>query len=102
MYHLSLNSIRDKKVKQNYKETFSLPGADTGYLTEDREVNSRVSMAINSLPPKCREIFNKSRYEGKRYGEIAMELGISVKTVEAQMGRALNILRNLLTDLINT
>ena len=44
---------------------------------------------IEALPPKCREIFLMSRDERKTYKEIAEEKGISVKTVEAQMGIAL-------------
>ncbi|MEO8766066.1 MAG: RNA polymerase sigma-70 factor [Ginsengibacter sp.] len=102
VYHLCLNSIRDKKTKQKYEDKLALPSAGTSYLNEDREINNQVSAAIDTLPVKCREVFIKSRDEGKRYAEIAMELNISVKTVEAQMGKALKILRNLLTDLIKT
>jgi RNA polymerase sigma-70 factor, ECF subfamily len=102
VYHLCLNSIRDKRVKQNYTGKFSPSAAGISYVTEERETNNRIIAAIDTLPPKCREIFNKSRYDGKRYAEIASELDISVKTVEAQMGKALKILRNLLTDLIKT
>jgi RNA polymerase sigma-70 factor, ECF subfamily len=50
------------------------------------------------LPPKTREIFLLSREEGLRYKEIAEVKGISIKTVETQMGRALKILRKLLID----
>lgn len=102
VYHLSLNNIRDRRVKQNYHDRFSPPAANTRYVTEEKETNTRVINAIDTLPPKCREVFVKSRYEGKRYAEISLELNISVKTVEAQMGKALKILRNLLTDLIKT
>ena len=48
---------------------------------------------IEALPPKCREIFLMSRDERKTYKEIAEEKGISVKTVEAQMGIALKRIR---------
>lgn len=71
-------------------------------VTDERETNGRVINAIETLPPKCKEIFIKSRNEGKRYADIATELNISVKTVEAQIGKALKILRNLLADLIKT
>ena len=56
------------------------------------ELQDNVNKAIDSLPPKCRAIFQLSRYEELTYKEIAIKLDISVKTVENQMGRALRIL----------
>ncbi len=101
VYHACLNTIRNKMVKQKYTSKFPIPIEGViSAITEEREIDGRVIQAIETLPPKCKEIFMKSRYEGKRYAEIAIELGISVKTVEAQMGKALKILRNLLADLI--
>ena len=101
VYHLCLNSIRNKKLKEKYTEKFPTPiTSGINNVTVEKEINGRVMKAIETLPPKCKEIFMKSRDEGKKYGEIATELNISVKTVEAQMGKALKILRNLLADLI--
>ena len=51
---------------------------------------------MDTLPPRCREVFHLSRMEGKSYKEIAQALDISVKTVENQMGKALKILREKL------
>jgi RNA polymerase sigma-70 factor (ECF subfamily) len=50
------------------------------------------------LPPKTREVFLLSRRSGLTYKEIAEELNISVKTVEAQMGRAIKKMKELLKD----
>lgn len=49
--------------------------------------------ALNSLPEKCRTIFKMSRFEGMKYKEIAHELSISIKTVEANISRALKEFR---------
>jgi RNA polymerase sigma-70 factor (ECF subfamily) len=49
--------------------------------------------AIERLPARCRLIFTLSRQQDMSYGEIARSLGLSVKTVEVQMGRALKSLR---------
>ncbi|HEX8658966.1 MAG TPA: sigma factor-like helix-turn-helix DNA-binding protein, partial [Hymenobacter sp.] len=49
--------------------------------------------AIAELPEKCRAIYNLSRNAELTYQEIATHLGLSVKTVEAQMGIALRKLR---------
>ena len=61
---------------------------------------ARVQAAIEELPEERRKIFKLSRYEGLKYQEIADRLGISVKTVENQMGRALKTLREELADLV--
>jgi RNA polymerase sigma-70 factor (ECF subfamily) len=49
--------------------------------------------AIDRLPPRCKLIFTLSRQQGMSYAEIAASLGLSVKTVEAQIGRALRVIR---------
>jgi RNA polymerase sigma-70 factor (ECF subfamily) len=60
------------------------------------ELAAAVGAAVAELPPRCREVFTMSRARGLSYAEIAEALGISVKTVEAQMGRALRTLRERL------
>jgi len=64
---------------------------ETNYLHQ--ELQEQIAAAIDTLPPKCRRVFQLSRYEGLTYREIAEKLGISVKTVENQMGKALRVLR---------
>ena len=54
--------------------------------------------AINKLPERCRQVFLKSRIEGKRNREIANELNLTVSTVENQMTIALRKLRVELKD----
>ncbi|MGS2762641.1 RNA polymerase sigma factor [Sinomicrobium sp. M5D2P9] len=52
-----------------------------------------VHQAIEQLPPKCREAFLLSRYNQLKYKEIAEEMGISIKTVEIHISKALTLLR---------
>jgi len=60
-------------------------------------LQERISAIINEdLPAKCRNVFRLSRLEGKSNREIADLLGLSVKTVENQITRALKILRKRL------
>jgi RNA polymerase sigma-70 factor (ECF subfamily) len=58
----------------------------------------KIEESIESLPEKRKQIFKLSRDEGLKYKEIAERLGLSVKTVEAQMGLALKQLREKLKD----
>ena len=60
------------------------------------EIKAQVDAAIEQLPVKCRTIFIMSKREGMKYREIADYLGLSMKTVENQMGIALRRLRKVL------
>lgn len=52
--------------------------------------------AIAQLPPQCREVFTCCRVQGMTHQQAATKLGLSPKTVENYMGRALKLLRKYL------
>jgi RNA polymerase sigma-70 factor (ECF subfamily) len=58
----------------------------------------KIERSIAALPDRRREIFTLSREQGLKYREIAEKLGISIKTVETQMGQALKDLRENLKE----
>ena len=62
------------------------------------ELEQKIRQTIDQLPLERRKIFIMSRYDGLKYQEIADKLGISIKTVENQMGSALKYLRTELAD----
>lgn len=62
------------------------------------ELHQRVELIIQNLPPQCRRAYLLKRVEGKKYDEIASELGISAKAVEALVSRALARLRKELRE----
>ena len=95
----SLNQLRHLKVrKQSESEVealYSAPvGADQPIVAE--ELAAAAQQAIQELPPRCREVFELSRVHGLKYAQIAEALDISQKTVEAQMGKALKVMRERL------
>ena len=61
-----------------------------------KELQAQLEQCINRLPEKCRIVFLLNREEQKTYAEIAADLNISQKTVEAHMSKALNVLRQSL------
>ena len=69
-------------------------------LLEVKEIREVVKKTLEELPEKPAQIFRMSRYEGLKYREIAERLSISVKTVEANMGKALKIFRKNLQEYI--
>lgn len=99
-----LNWLRDNK-KFN-REILDIEGllSDRIYIPSDRLVESEIRIkiisAIEELPEKCREIFVLNRNENLKYQEIANQLQISVKTVETQMSKALQHMRDRLGEFL--
>jgi RNA polymerase sigma-70 factor (ECF subfamily) len=97
----SLNYLKHKKIVDKWKQKETLNKATIQFSqaeekTDLEEMNKWLLEAIQKLPEKRREIFELSRDHGLTYVEISKTLGISVKTVETQMGRSLRHLRNRL------
>lgn len=106
----SLDFLRKKTLKREAKEQLSEEELDMLQLNYDAldsfdkhfnsldEIYQVLEKAIESLPDKCREIFIKSKIDGLKQKDIAQELGISLNTVEAQMGLAYKKLREELKE----
>jgi RNA polymerase sigma-70 factor (ECF subfamily) len=104
VYNRCMNYLRDRKKFIDH-EVSEITPEHSGVINQDHlesaELESQIWKVIRSLPEKCREIFMLNRFEEKKYAEIAQRLNISVKTVEAQMSKALKILREHLKDYIH-
>lgn len=62
-------------------------------LFSEQDIEQIITKALNTLSPKCKEIFIMSKIEGKKQKQIAAELNISINTVETQIGIAYKKLR---------
>jgi len=60
------------------------------------EFENKFLEVLEFLSPKCRQIFEKSRMEGKKNKDIAKELNLSKRTVETHISQALKIMRKKL------
>lgn len=97
-----LNYLKHRKVRENYAaivQEHHNPGLSLNdNPVETLELQKKIEEAIDALPPERKKVFMLSRYEGLKYKDIADSLGISVKTVEAQMGKALKFLKEELKE----
>ena len=97
-----LNHLRNHKKFSNDLLAIENLADEAGYDQPDRlveqEIRDVISAGIAGLPEKCREIFMLNRHENLKYQQIADKLGISVKTVETQMSKALQMMRIQLAE----
>jgi len=102
--NLCFNFIEHQKVVDNYYSVIEVvyknqaEDFNTYESVLYNEFQAKAEIAIESLPEQCRRIFQMSRQDGLKYAEIAERLGISAKTVETQMSRALSKLKTELKD----
>ncbi len=85
MIRTSLDNIKLETLYELQKE-------EGGFNNERIE---KLSRAIEMLPPKCKEAFKLSKFENLKYQEIADIMGISKKTVEIHISKALSRLRSI-------
>jgi len=101
--NLALNQIRHQQVIQKAHEKlqhspYHPPTPEE--LLDANQIELAVMQTIDELPEKCRLIFTMSRFDNLTYAEIADILELSIKTIETQMGRALQHLRKKLNHLL--
>jgi RNA polymerase sigma-70 factor (ECF subfamily) len=105
----SLNYIRHLKVVDNLKlkvkdqylgeELYYIDlVGNNPYILIEKELEERIQEVMESLPNRCLTVFRLSRLEGMKNLEIAVRLGISLKAVEKQISKALQIYRHNLAD----
>jgi len=103
----SLKHIQKLKSEQNYYSYLKARQIDINYkalsdfdTTEFTftELQHRIDIALAKLSPSVRMVFEKSRFEGLKNREVADELNISTKTVEAHISKSLKLLRKELID----
>ncbi|MBB4638075.1 RNA polymerase sigma-70 factor [Longimicrobium terrae] len=92
----AFNALKRRRVEDRSQLLLGVddraPG-DTDDVLRSGELKLAIDRAVDALPEQCRRIFMLSRRDGLTYTQIASTLGLSVKTVETQMGRALKAMR---------
>jgi RNA polymerase sigma-70 factor (ECF subfamily) len=109
VYTRSLNVLKHRHIAGNYATAVEEiehmrvlhyePGHnDVVEQIENKELRSQIKEAIDALPTKCREVFKLSYLHDMKNKDIADITGISLRTVEAHIHKALKLLRNKLAQ----
>ncbi|MCG3167399.1 MAG: ECF RNA polymerase sigma factor SigE [Bacteroidia bacterium] len=102
VHNRCLNTVRHIDIRENYKaDNEARIKAEEENITEQFnrfELQQQIQKAIDALPEQRQKIFKLSRLQGLKYREIAEQMQLSEKTVEAQMSKALKSLREDLKD----
>lgn len=88
------NYINSRQLVINYS---ALSDFDTSNFVFE-ELQSQIDEALDKLSPACRKVFEMSRFEDLKNKQIAEELNLSIKTVEAHISKALRSLKSALKD----
>lgn len=100
------HSINFLKYHQHLKKYQDFVGFRTDHTQTESahevllhsDLQHKLNNLVLEMPEKRRMIFEMNRFEGLKYAEISKKLNISVKTVEAQMSKALDFMRDKLQD----
>ena len=102
VHNKCLHYIEHNRVIERHAEEMSYSQSESQESPSDilnyKELQEKIASILERLPERCGKIFTMSRFEGLKYSEIADKLSVSIKTVEANMGRALKEFRKELTQ----
>jgi RNA polymerase sigma-70 factor, ECF subfamily len=96
VFNKAMHLVEHEMVEKKYQSYLAFQNDQTIATDQpviDEEVYNIYRKTLKELPDRCREVFLLSRNQGLKYQEIADKLVISVKTVEANMGKALGLFR---------
>jgi RNA polymerase sigma-70 factor (ECF subfamily) len=104
VHNRCLKYIEHRNVENKYRDYYLLRESEIDsepqHGSEVHEMQEIIDSTLDSLPDRCSRIFRLNRFDGLKYQEIAQKLSISVKTVEANMGKALKMLRKNLKNYV--
>lgn len=99
--HKVLNKNQSNSIRENHKEKNKIFVFEDMHSIEDSIIDSEIKREVmegyNSLPPKCKAIFNL-HLEGLSVKQIAEDLDVSENTIKTQKKIALKILREKISS----
>jgi len=98
LHHLQHLAVRETYAQQVLSDFGEMMPAVNQEDIEVKELNIVINETLKKMPERCSMVFRMNRFDGKKYREIAEILSVSVKTVEADMGKALQLFRTSLKE----
>lgn len=94
--HGALNVLKKQLIERKHSPQLTefvefLQTSD--YSEEEQEEINRIREVMTELPKQCLKVFLMSAIDGKKYQEIALELGISINTVKTHITKAYRLIR---------
>jgi len=94
LHHIAKQQYRKNDISIDATDYLELLAQEEEFHSlEMKELQQRIDLIVDSLPEKCKIIFKMSRNEGLSAKKIAEELGLSPRTVETQIGKAIKVLK---------
>lgn len=101
VYNCCINFLNQRNLQDRHLKIIAQERVEEDNLENEIqtvELQYKISEIIEELPARCKRIFKMNRIEGMKNDEIAEALGLSKRTVETQISKALKILRKKLND----
>ncbi len=98
LHYLEHLAVRKSYAEHVFSEYRDSAKANVPSDAEMKDLGNIINTTLKKMPERCSRIFRMNRFEGLKYREIALILSVSVKTVEAEMGKALQMFRKTLND----
>lgn len=95
--YLKSNLHSTSKTSLNAASEVQIQDLPEDILYQD-DLIKKINTAVNNLPPICRKVFLLNRFEGKKQKEIAVELGLSLRTIESHIYKALQSLKQVVSE----
>jgi len=97
-----INYLRKKTIRSSYIESEINKGEKSSDITYEQvffqDLERSIDSIVETLPPQQQKIFSLNRSQGLTHEEIAIQLGLSVRTVENQMYRSVQLIRKTLRE----
>jgi RNA polymerase sigma-70 factor (ECF subfamily) len=88
-------NLSDLSILSYYEELFRIDFIkDEPYVLFEKELKDRINSALSSVRPVCKEAFELSRLKGFKNREVAEQMGVSIKSVERYVAKALQVLKH--------
>ena len=105
LYKIAYNKLNDwyrtdkkkNKMLTSYYHTEKIFAVKSNEAYMDSQLD-KLDACICVLPPRCKDVFIANKISGKKYKEVALDMDISIRTVENHISKAYRLLKNCISE----